>query len=95
MSKDHQPLDLGQSARRRAACGFEDELLLRSHQAAGLARRLRGIGAVAAVLTAENDNSHSPTAMDLGNFLRAGLVDALAMLAKDAECILECANDGA
>ena len=90
---DWQNVDVHAVAGRMAACGFDNDVLLPQRTVAALARRLRGIDAIAAVLTAENPHLSSDDAMTLGDCLRGGLIDAIAMLADDAAAALDAAND--
>lgn len=88
-----QILDVHDRACRYASCGFENDVLLRGSEIAAIARRMRGIGAIAAVMAAE-DSGATP-GMLLGDFLRGGLIDAVAMLAWDADAALQDFSGGA
>jgi hypothetical protein len=71
-----------------STCGYNTDRHLLSHQAASIAARLRGISAVAAVLTAEG----SPEDLDLGDWIRHGLIEAIAALADSANSVLARAD---
>ncbi|MFG5778384.1 hypothetical protein ACFIQF_15075 [Comamonas sp. J-3] len=81
-----QPFDLPAAARRHACCGVHGDVYLRRHEAASLIRSLRGIDAIAEVLSVESDDPGKQDAVALGGFLRGGLIDAIAML---TACALE------
>ena len=84
-------LDVHALARCRAACGFDDEVVLSSREVAGLARRLRAIGAIASLLS--TDDADFVGGLTLGGLLRHGLIEAVDMLAGDAEAVLAQANE--
>ena len=71
------------------ACGFVQDLHIPNHMAANLDAALRGIAAVCCVLRAKSD------ALTLGDYIRGGLTDAIAMLANHAQGSLEHARDKA
>lgn len=79
-----QAFNMHMAARRSADCGVEDDVRLYHHQAVNLFRSLRGINAVLAVLSAETGEDFSDDAMELGDYLRGGLVEAAAMLTEGA-----------
>jgi hypothetical protein len=77
------------------ACGFSDHpLKLPSDTVKGIAMRLRGISAITAVLMADNAGD-TDGGVDLGNWLRHGLIDAAYSLASDAGSILHEADERA
>ena len=82
--------------RHAVDCGFSDHPLeLSGYTVKGIAMRLRGISAITAVLLADNAGD-TDGGVDLGNWLRHGLIDAAYSLANDAGSILheadECAS---
>ena len=90
---DRPPFDLHAAAQTHAAAGFTRPLQLQSRQAASLARSLRGIDAVASVLSAETGDDCSDTALILGDYLRSGLLEAIGAMATNAGELLEVIND--
>ena len=92
---DRPPFDLHAAAQTHAAAGFTRPLQLQSRQAASLARSLRGIDAVTSVLTAETGDDCSDTAMILGDYLRMGLLEAIAVMTTNAHQMLDELNDAA
>ena len=90
---EHQPLNLHAAARASEAAGFTRPIQLQSHQMAHLARSLRGIDAVASVLSAETGDDCSDTALILGDYLRSGLLEAIGAMATNAGELLEVIND--
>ena len=92
---EHQPLNLHAATRASEAAGFTRPIQLQSHQMAHLARSLRGIDAVTSVLTAETGDDCSDTAMILGDYLRMGLLEAIAVMTTNAHQMLDELNDAA
>ena len=84
------PLDLHAVLRRNSACGFDHDLLLRAPNAQSLAAHLRGIRAIVAVLTTESGGD-----VDLGEWMRSGLVEAIGALASQMDDILYRSNERA
>lgn len=80
-------INLHEAAKSHHACGFEQALTLNAHQVANIAARLRAIHAVNRVLFTEE-----PAALVLGDYIRVGLLEAVAALATDAHSDLERAN---
>lgn len=87
--QDSDLLDVQRAYKSAAECGYHRDLLIASNQAQGLAARLRGIASITAVLMTDG------TDMDLGEYLRGGLVEAVHMLADDAAGVLEGINSRA
>lgn len=85
------PLDLHGLYHQQAACGFTRSIVLDPFCVQSLASRLRGISAIGAVLIAATDTE----TLDIGDYLRGGLLDALRRLTADAHRDLELANDRA
>ena len=83
------PLDLHAMYRQQASCGYTRSLLLGPHTVQIIAARLRGISAIGAVLTAATDDE----SLAIGEWMHAGLLDALRHLAADALTDLERANN--
>ena len=83
------PLDLHAMYRQQASCGYARSLLLGPHTVQSIAARLRGISAIGAVLTAATDDE----SLAIGEWMHAGLLDALRHLAADALTDLERANN--
>lgn len=81
MEQENAPLNLHETYWQMTdeAC-FDHEVILHPSQAGELASRLRGIKAVTAVLIAGCDED----VLELGNWMRGGLVTAAHILAKDA-----------
>ena len=92
---EHQPLNLHAAARASEAAGFTRPIQLQSHQMAHLARSLRGIDAVASVLSAETGDDCSDTALILGDYLRSGLIEAIVTMAASAGDLMDQVNDQA
>ena len=92
---DRPPFDLHAAVQAHAAAGFTRPLQLQSRQAASLARSLRGIDAVASVLSAETGDDCSDTAMVLGDNLRMGLMEAVGVMVTNTQELLEQANEEA
>lgn len=90
---DPQPFDLHAAAHAHTVAGFTYSLRLQSHQAASLARSLRGIEAAARVLVAETGEDYSDTALVLGDYLRSGLTEAIVTMAANAGELLDRVND--
>lgn len=84
-----QPFDVNSLYLRSHNCGYHNGLALPAHQVQDIARRLRGIKAISAILMAAGDRD----ALSLGDNLEFGLVDALYALATDATTDLEAANE--
>ena len=76
-----QPLDVHAAAMAEAYCG-------QSLSTWSIARRLRGIGAIAMVLSAESSQS-----LNLGDHMRAGLIEAIQALTDDASSVLDDLSD--
>ena len=85
------PLNLHDMYRQQASCDFTRSLLLVPHTVQSIAARLRGISAIGAVLTAATDDE----SLAIGEWMHAGLLDALRHLAADAHAALEHANERA
>ena len=86
---DCTPLNLHQAARDSEAAGFTRPVQLQSHQAAHLARSLRGMDAVNRILISETGDDCSNTAMVLGDNLRMGLMEAVGVMIANASELLE------
>ena len=89
---DPQPFDLHAAAHANTVAGFNYSLRLQHHQAASLARSLRGIEAAARVLVAETGEDYSDTALVLGGYLRSGLIEAIVTMAANAGELLDMVN---
>ena len=85
------PLNLHAMYRQQASCDFTRSLLLMPDTVESIAARLRGISAIGAVLTAATDDE----SLAIGEWMHAGLLDALRHLAADAHAALEHANERA
>ena len=83
-------LSLHDVYREQMQCGYTRDLVLPSHGVATLAGRLRGIQAVGSVLLAGEGLD-----MNLGEWLRSGLIEAVLHLAGDAHSDLDALNDHA
>ena len=92
---DYQPLDLHAAANASKAAGFNHTIQLQRHQAAHLARSLRGIDAVNRILISETGDDCSDTAMVLGDNLRMGLMEAVGVMVTNTQELLEQANEEA
>ena len=92
---DPPPFYLHAAAHANTVAGFTHNLRLQSHQAAHLARSLRGIEAAARVLVAETGEDYSDTALVLGDYLRSGLVEAIVTMSANAGELLDTLNDQA
>ncbi len=92
---DYQPLDLHAAANASEAAGFNHTIQLQRHQAAHLARSLRGIDAVNRILISETGDDCSDTAMVLGDNLRMGLMEAVGVMVTNTQELLEQANEEA
>lgn len=88
---DGAPLNLHALYRQQSACGYTRSLTLHAAQAQQLTASLRGINAITAVLMAESDDE----TLHLGNWLRAGLVEAVHSIAWSATNDLERINEHA
>ena len=89
-TQDDDRLSLHDVYREQTQCGYVRDLVLPSHGAATLAGRLRGIKAVGSVLLAGEGLD-----VNLGEWLRSGLIEALLHLAEDAHSDLDALNDHA
>ena len=76
-----ESLDLHSAYLMAHECGFDRELTLGSHRASNIAARLRGISGITAVLMTDKID------VELGDYIRAALIEAVSALAND------CAND--
>ena len=85
------PLNLHAMYRQQASCDFTRSLLLTPNTVESIASRLRGISAIAALLTAATDDE----SLVIGEWMHGGLLDALRYLAADAHAALEHANERA
>ena len=85
------PLNLHAMYRQQASCDFTRSLLLMPDTVESIASRLRGISAIAALLTAATDDE----SLVIGEWMHGGLLDALRHLAADAHAALEHANERA
>ena len=85
------PLNLHAIYRQQASCDFTRSLLLMPDTVESIASRLRGISAIAALLTAATDDE----SLVIGEWMHGGLLDALRHLAADAHADLEHANERA
>ena len=92
---DPPAFDLHAAAHANTTAGFTHSLRLQSHQAAHLARSLRGIEAAARVLVAETGEDYSDTALILGDYLRSGLIEAIVTMAASAGDLMDQVNDQA
>ena len=91
VSDESAPLNLHHLYQQQAACGYTRDLVLRAHQVQDLVSRLRGINAITAVLIAGDDTEQ----LHLGDWLRAGLTEAVGALAWDMTEHLERINERA
>lgn len=78
------PLEMHDIYMHNANCGYTRDLLLTAHESREIASRLRGISGITGVLMACNGDD-----IELSEFLRSGLHDALNALADDASGYLE------
>ena len=86
---EEQPLDLHDLYRTNAACGYDQEIVLKQFQVQEIAARLRGIASITAVLIAEGSD------VSLGGWMRHGLLEAVQALNTDMQTRLEKINDQA
>lgn len=91
VSEESAPLDLHRLYQQQAACGYTRDLVLNATQVQDLVTRLRGINAITAVLIA-GDNTEQ---LHLGDWLRAGLTEAISALTWDMANDLERINERA
>ncbi len=89
-TQEDDRLDLHAVYRDQMQCGYTRDLVLPSHGAATLAGRLRGIKAVGSVLLAGEGLD-----VNLGEWLRSGLLEAVLHLTDDAYSDLESLNERA
>ena len=89
-AQDDDRLSLHDVYREQMQCGYTRDLVLPSHGVATLAGRLRGIKAVGSVLLAGESLD-----MNLGEWFRSGLIEAVLHLAEDAHSDLDALNDHA
>lgn len=82
-------VDLHALYRRAAVCGYGDALTFTASNVQSIQARLRGITAVSAILIAEVGS----TEIDLGAWMRSGLVEAVHALAADASREIDRLND--
>ena len=68
---------------QQAECGYDKDLLLPRFTLQSIAARLRGISAISAVLLAGEGADVS-----LGDWMRPGLIEAVGVIAEDAQRIL-------
>lgn len=73
------------------ACNFNNDLTLRAHQAQSITGSLRGIQAITAVLIATADED----AIDLGPWMRSGLIEAINTITWAMSADLEKINERA
>ena len=92
---DPPAFNLHAVAHAHTVAGFTHDLRLQSHQAANLARSLRGIEATARVLVAETGEDYSDSALILGDYLRSGLIEAIVTMAASAGDLMDQVNDQA
>ena len=92
---DPPTFNLHAAAHAHTVAGFTHDLRLQSHQAANLARSLRGIEATARVLVAETGEDYSDSALILGDYLRSGLIEAIVTMAASAGDLMDQVNDQA
>ena len=85
------PLDLHALYHQQEACGYTRALTLSAHQVQNLMGHLRGIHAINAVLIASSDDS----SLQLGQWLRCGLVEAANALAWAASNDLDTISERA
>lgn len=81
-------VDLHALYRRAAVCGYGDALTFTGSNVQSIQARLRGITAVSAVLIAEVGS----TDIDLGAWMRSGLVEAVHAMAVDASWEIDRLN---
>ena len=79
-------LNIHEEHLRVTACGFDRDLTLKADTVQSVAQHLRGIIAVSAVLSIENQD------ITLGEWLRCGLVEAVQGLAFNAYSQLDRVN---
>lgn len=89
-AQESTALDLHAQYLQQSACSYSQPLALHAHQAQQLAASLRGITAITAVLMAEEED-----VLHLGNWLRAGLIDAVHTMARSATDELEAIHEHA
>ena len=79
------PVDIHAQYMHHSVGGFEYALLLRPVCVQSLAANLRGIRAIVAVLSVESGSGD----IELGEWIRSGLVDAIDALALSSSAILD------
>lgn len=85
------PLSLHHLYHQQAAAGYSYDLTLHSHQVQKITANLRGINAIAAVLIAGDDGEQ----LELGAYLRGGLIEAISALSWDLTNRIERDNERA
>lgn len=86
-----QPINLHELYRLQTDIGYDRSLTLPPHVLQDLAVHLRGISAVAAVLTAATDEE----TINLSSWMNSGLLDAVRTLTEGASDILYRADERA
>jgi hypothetical protein len=81
VNEAHEILDMHGAYRTAHECGFGSDLLLKTQTAGDIAARLRGISGITAVLMTDRLD------VDLGDYVRGALIEAVNALSND------CAND--
>lgn len=84
-----EAVNLHEIYQRNSACGFNRALHLRTDDVQSLSSRLRGIRAISALFIATANSE----AVDMSEWMRSGLVEAVHVLAGDAHVILELENE--
>lgn len=82
-------VNLHEIYQQNSACGFNRALHLCTDDVQSITSRLRGIRAITALLIATANSE----AVDMSEWMRGGLVEAVHVLTGDAHTILERANE--
>ncbi len=91
VSDEPAPLDLHELYHQQSERGYTRTLTLYPCQVQSIAARLRGITAITAVLIAGDDSE----TLELGSWIRPGLIEAVHALARNATSTLYSANESA
>lgn len=85
--EEDEPFEIHHAYLRNHACGFENDLALGKHRVQDIAARLRAINGISAVLMTDRSD------IDLGDFIRAALVEGINALSNDCGNLLQEADD--
>lgn len=85
MNQLEQPIDMHAMYRMQTEAGFECGIQMHAHQVQSMAERMRAIVAVSAVLVSMSDKDM----FKVSSWMQGGLVDAIHVIASDAEHELE------